>query len=126
MAGVPCAGASQELRSPHNRAPSRSRLGSQVLVNMYNVQPFLEDCAFVPWEERKEVRPPRRPMCGAGDTGLTCALPQAGMRKESSMDIKRRSGRNKPVVYHVTDKPPPKKSPVRAPAVLLAATVCCD
>ena len=34
------------------------RLGSQVLVNMYNVQPFLEDCVFEPWEKRKEVRRP--------------------------------------------------------------------
>ncbi len=27
-----------------------------MLINMYNAQPFLEDCAFVPWEERKNVR----------------------------------------------------------------------
>ena len=40
------------------RASCRPRLGSQVLVNMYNVQPFLEDCAFEPWEKRKEVRRP--------------------------------------------------------------------
>jgi len=23
---------------------------------MYNAQPFLEDCSFVPWEKRKQVR----------------------------------------------------------------------
>lgn len=31
-------------------------LGSSVLVNMFNAQPFLEDCALVPWEQRKSVR----------------------------------------------------------------------
>ena len=42
----------------------------------------------------------------------TCE-PQAGVRKEAMLEIKRRCGRAKPVVYHVTDKPPPKKSQVR-------------
>jgi hypothetical protein len=30
-----------------------------VLLNMYNAQPFFEDCAFVPWEQRKNVRAAR-------------------------------------------------------------------
>jgi hypothetical protein len=34
----------------------RRRLGAQVLLNMFNAQPFFEDCAFVPWEQRKSVR----------------------------------------------------------------------
>ena len=41
------------------------------------------------------------------------ADPQAGVQKEAVLEIKRRCGRAKPVVYHVIDKPPPKKSSVR-------------
>ncbi len=89
------------------------RLGSQVLVNMFNAQPFLEDCAFVPWEERKNVR--AAPHFGRAGTGaeLERHSRQAGVRKEGILEIRRRSGRAKPVVYQVTDKPPAKKSPVR-------------
>lgn len=84
-----------------------SGLGSQVLVNLFNVQPFLEDCAFVPWEERKNVRRERT-------STRTCLTPaQAGVRKDGMVEIRRRSGRAKPLVYQVTDKPPAKKSPVR-------------
>ena len=38
---------------------------------------------------------------------------QAGVRKEAMLEIKRRFGRAKPVVYQVIDKPPAKKSSVR-------------
>lgn len=33
-----------------------SGMGSQVLVNMYNSKKFLEECAFEPWEDNKNVR----------------------------------------------------------------------
>ena len=39
--------------------------------------------------------------------------PQSGVHKEATLEIKRRCGRAKPAVYHVTDKPPHKKSQVR-------------
>ena len=45
------------------------------------------------------------------------AYQQTGVRKEVVLEIQRRCGRTKPVVYHVTDKPPPIKSPVRASPV---------
>ena len=32
------------------------RMGSQVLLNMFNAKPFFEDCAFIPWEQQKSVR----------------------------------------------------------------------
>ena len=35
---------------------SRYRMGSQVLLNMFNAKPFFEDCAFIPWEQQKSVR----------------------------------------------------------------------
>ena len=31
------------------------RMGSQVLLNMFNAKPFFEDCAFIPWEQQKSV-----------------------------------------------------------------------
>jgi hypothetical protein len=34
------------------------------------------------------------------------------MEKANTIEIKRKSGRAKPVLYQVMDKPPPKKSPV--------------
>ena len=52
---------------------------------------------------------------------LTSGCPQAGVRKEALLEIKRRCGRAKPVVYHVIDKPPPKKSSVRTQARLVAS-----
>ena len=89
---------------------TRRRMGSQVLLNMFNAKPFFEDCAFIPWEQQKSVRA----QCGLRTRHVltTSRAPQAGVRKEAMLEIKRRCGRAKPVVYHVTDKPPPKKSQV--------------
>ena len=44
---------------------------------------------------------------------LTFVHPQPDTQKETVIEIKRKFGRAKPVVYQITDKPPPKKSPVR-------------
>jgi len=85
---------------------------------MYNARDFLEGSTYVPWEERKNVRgwPKMPPTCGSELHPL-----QAGIAKEVMIEIRRRFGRAKPVVYQVTDKPPPKKSPdwARVAAVLV-------
>jgi hypothetical protein len=49
-----------------------------VLLNMFNAQPFFEDCAFVPWEQRKNVRatraaPPAQLVCSRGFAGAVRA-----------------------------------------------------
>jgi hypothetical protein len=110
-----------------------------VLLNMFNAQPFFEDCTFVPWEQRKSVRAPRAPrtfmpwerlllhaiqlvVSLLTRSVVALGVPQSGVRKEAVLEVKRRSGRAKPVVYHVTDKPPPPKSPVRPFASCLHAT----
>ena len=85
---------------------------------MFNAKPFFEECAFIPWEQQKTVRA----VCSlfalvvfasAGPQSLRQLPTQAGVRKEAVLEIKRRCGRAKPVVYHVIDKPPAKKSSVR-------------
>lgn len=40
----------------------RHRLGSQVLLNLFNAKPFFEECAYVQWEQQKTARAcvPRR------------------------------------------------------------------
>lgn len=102
-----------------SRARLPRRLGAQVLVNMYNARDFLEGSTYVPWEERKNVRgwPKMPPACGS----YLRPFLQAGIAKEGMIEIRRRFGRAKPVVYQVTDKPPPKKSPdwARVAAVLV-------
>ena len=83
---------------------------------MYNARSFLEDSEYVSWEVKKQQRAQEKVRLLVQEQPTfsdNTPVLQPDAPKETMIEIKRKFGRSKPVVYQITDKAPPKKSPVR-------------
>ena len=93
-------------------------------MNMYNARSFLEDSEYVSWEVKKQQKVCVSMGAEAATSSHSRLSAQPDAPKETMIEIKRKFGRTKPVVYQITDKAPPKKSPVRQPSLSILLQLC--